>query len=92
MADKENQKSSAPKTLSQRDALTAELGRDDLKEAQEKGYLGYVWQEDKTEYTATAVNDHDQTGPEKTAGTYDTDRAMEDHFIRPDKMEGNKKK
>lgn len=90
MADEK--KSSAPKTLSQRDALTADLGRGDLKEAQEKGYLGYVWQEDKTEYTASAVSDHDQTGPEKRSGTYDTDRAMEDNFARPDKMEGNKKK
>jgi hypothetical protein len=83
--------SSNPTSLTLREALTADIGRGDLKEAQEKGYLGYVWVEDNTEFTATNVSEYDQTGPEKRAGVYDEETALNDHYIRGDKLDPDKK-
>ena len=77
------------KTLSHREALTAEMGNDTLKRARELGYEGYVWQEDKSEYTQMEVTNNDQIGPNKSVE--DDHDFMEDNFIRPDKMDESKK-
>lgn len=72
-------------SLSHRDALSADHGSGRLAEALDKGYDGYVWQEDKSEYHLENVVDNDQSGPLKTI---DEDHdPMEDHFIRPDKLD-----
>lgn len=100
MADKKQSKAGEPgsageqsgPSLSHRDALTADFGKESLKAATEQGYDGYVWEESKSQYTATEVVNNDQTGPEKTAGTYDTDRALRDHFARADKLDESSKK
>lgn len=81
----EGASSSAP-SLSPLEAITADLGAEHLKEAQKKGYSGYVWDEDKTEYTATQVGNHDQSGPDKKSGAYGEDEMLRDHFIRGDKL------
>ena len=83
---KKDQPSGGPQALSPVEAITADFGREDLKEATEKGYSGYVWEEDKTQYTALAVGDHDQTGPEKSSGAYGEEEMKRDHFVRGDKI------
>jgi hypothetical protein len=79
--------SQAP-SLSLRDALTADFGSGRQKEAQEKGYDGYVWEESKAQYTVAEVVNNDQSGPLKSVE--DDHDYMEDHYIRSDKLEENR--
>lgn len=83
---KKPEEGSAAPSLSPLEAITADMGAEHLKEAHKKGYSGYVWDEDKSEYTATVVGNHDQTGPEKKSGAYGEDEMLRDHFIRGDKL------
>jgi hypothetical protein len=80
--------SQAP-SISHKDAKFADFGSGRQKEAQERGYDGYVWQEDKNEYTVAEVVNNDQSGPNKTV--HEDHDYMEDDFIRPDKMDLDKK-
>lgn len=80
--------SQAP-SLSHREALTADFGNGRQQEAQKKGYDGYVWQEDKSEYTVAEVVNNDQSGPNKSV--HDDHDFTNDHWIRPDKMNLDKK-
>jgi hypothetical protein len=86
--DKKKNQVRGDMSLSHRDAITADFGADALKGATEVGYDGYVWEEDKTQYTQKAVVDNDQTGPLKSVEqNFDP---MEAHFIRGDKLDEKK--
>lgn len=85
MAD--NDKKQA-KRLSIKDSLTADMGSEAIREAQARGYDGYVWEESKAQYTATEVVNNDQSGPLKSVEE-DHD-FMNDHFIRADKLDEKK--
>lgn len=89
MATKNEEPKDQAPNLSHKDALTASFGNDRTLEAQKVGYDGYVWEEDKAQYSQLEVTKNDQSGPLKTVEE-DHD-FMNDHFIRADKLDNKKK-